>query len=68
MYSSFEWTRRVGDAGARIRDCYFSPVCKAPFEFKGSVMYFVGKSKHGSRERREVMQEWIGFDGRYEEG
>lgn len=68
MYSSFEWTRRVGDAGGRIRDCYFGHVCKAPFEFKGSVMSFVGKSKHGSRERREVMQERIGLDGRYEEG
>lgn len=68
MYSSFEWTRRVVDAGARIRDCYFGLICQPPFEFKGSVMSFVGKSKHGSRERREVMQERIGFDGRYEEG
>lgn len=68
MYSSFEWSRRVGDAGARIRDCYFGQVSKTPFEFKGSVVSFVGKSKHGSRERSEVMQERIGFDGRYEEG
>lgn len=68
MYSSFERTQRVGDAGARIRDRYFGLVSKAPFEFKGSVVTFVGKSKHGSRERSEVMQERIGFDGRYEEG